>query len=142
MKKKAIKILLITVGIILILSIIQSLYLTVRLTKLRLDKYNDVPYVQNNFISQELYDDLAQSVIDIGETRETLKEITTDSYKIGFTYTFAFFNRAHYSGNYHQKFDGITDDGEKIRFGSNAATYVDLEFVNFRWKAVKVWEDP
>jgi hypothetical protein len=142
MKKKVIKILLIIFGIIFILSIIQSLYLSNLITKLRIDKHNDVPYVQNDFISREYYYRLAQGVMDNGETRETLKEIKTDFYEIGFTYTLVFLNKAHYSGDYYQKFDGMTDNGEKIRFGAIASTYVDLEFVNFHWKVVKVWEDP
>jgi hypothetical protein len=76
-----------------------------------LDKYNDVIYVQNSFISQKYYDR-------------------------------CFFIKALYNGDYCQKFDGITADGKEIFLGSIASTYVDLEYVNFQWKVVKVWEDP
>jgi hypothetical protein len=144
MKKKILIGVISIIAFVLLFYIIQSVYLTIRITKLRIDKYNDVPYVQNDFISQDLYNNLATSVSEHGakEKREKLKEIETDYYVIGFTYTFVSFNKAHYSGNYSQKFVGISADGNKIGFGSVASTYVDLVFEDFGWKVVEVWEDP
>jgi hypothetical protein len=44
------------------------------------------------------------------------------------------------NGAYEQQFRAIDKNNEEIFYGSTAPLYVDLEFKNFHWVVVRVWE--
>jgi hypothetical protein len=134
--------LIIIVTVIVLIYLVESVYLTIRLTKLRVDRYNDVPYIENDFISQVFYDRLADSVTEHGISRTDFKKVKSDYYIFGYSYTFISFNKAFYCGDYSQKFEGLTDKDVQITFGSEAETYVEMVFTDFQWKVIRVWEDP
>jgi hypothetical protein len=137
--KKAIIIIIILLSLLGIY-ILQSLYLTLRISVSKNDRYEDVPYKENAFISEKFYDYLTSSPGDYGQLREELKHIDTDYYKTGMQFTIVGFGKAYYVGEYEQKFSAIDSDNEKVRFGSVAILYVDMELKNFRWVVTKVWE--
>jgi hypothetical protein len=126
--KKAVLILLL---IIFGIYILQSLSLTLFISVLKNNKYEDVPYIENGFISEEFYDRLASSVADHGEPRENLKQIDTDYYRTRLQFTIIVFGKAYYFGAYAQQFRAIDKNDKEIRYGSVAPLYVDLEFKNF-----------
>jgi hypothetical protein len=120
--------------------ILQSLYLTLRISVLKNNKFKDVPYKESSFISEELYNDLATSPCDYGYSREDFKQIEIDYYISGFQYTKLFFNKAVYSGRFKSQFRAIKKDGEDLHFGDAPELYVELEFINFRWVVTRVYE--
>jgi hypothetical protein len=135
--KKAVLILLLLIFAIYIL---QSLYLTLLISVLKNNNYEDVPYKENSFISEEFYNRLTYSVADYGEPRENLKQIDTDYYRTSLQFTIIGFGKAYYYGLYGQEFRGIDKNDKEISHGSVASLYVDLEFKNFHWVVVRVWE--
>jgi hypothetical protein len=134
------KIVLIILLSLLSIYILQSLYLTLRISVLKNDRYEDVPYKESSFISEKFYDYLTSSPGDYGQLREELKHIDTDYYRTIVQFTVVGFGKAHYVGEYEQKFSAIDSDNEKVRFGSEAPLYIDMELKNFRWVVTKVWE--
>jgi hypothetical protein len=136
LKKAVLILLLLIIGIY----ILQSLYLTLLISALKSNKYEDIPYKENSFISEEFYNRLASSPNDRHKPRENMNQIVTDYYRTDFQLTIIGLGKAYYYGAYEQKFRAIDKNNEEIFYGSVAPLYVNVEFKNFHWVVVKVWE--
>jgi hypothetical protein len=136
LKKAVLILLLLIVGIY----ISQSLYLTLLISVLKNNKYEDIPYKESAFISEEFYNRLASSPNDYHKPRENLKLIDTDYYRTDLQFTFIGFGKAYYYGAYEQQFRAVDKNNEEIFYGSVAPLYVNLEFKNFHWVVVRAWE--
>jgi hypothetical protein len=137
--KKATLIILISLFAIYIL---QSLYLTLYISVLKNNKFEDVPYKENSFISEKFYNRLSFSPNDRGKPRETLKRIDVDYYRTILEYTKLGFGKAVYFGEFECQFRAIDKDGKDVSYGAETELYVELEFKNFRWVVTRVWETP
>jgi hypothetical protein len=114
--------------------------LTLRISVLKNNDFEDVPYKENSFISEELYENLAYSPGDRGEPRESMKYIDMDFNKTDLQFTAVGFGKAYYFGTYERKFSAIDNNYKEIYYGSSSTLYVDFEFKDFRWVVTRVWE--